>query len=213
MSKTEKMRGRLASIQRDREEFEKQKRELEADMNVGRNNMHKINKGLRNNAILEEQIVVDPHTGSSSGAHATPHHSSKPSSERGAHSRGASFDLHPSGTSSAAHSNSPLPTGANSSSNALTGAGAATPNSAAAHFFLNGSGANASAGGNGNSPGSMVGIMPSGPRVSDWCYTAPMDSPAPPTVKSREMYENVRLLGRGSFGEVNLVKNTEDNKL
>ena len=55
--------------------------------------------------------------------------------------------------------------------------------------------------------------MPSGPRVSDWCYSAPLDSPAPPTVKSRELYENVRLLGRGSFGEVNLVKNTEDNKL
>jgi serine/threonine protein kinase len=212
MSKTEKMRGRLASIQRDREEFEKQKKELEADMNVGRNNMHKINKGLRNNAILEEQIVVDSHHGgSSSGAHATPHHSSKPSSERGAHSRGASFDQHASGTSSAAHSNSPLPPGANSSSNTLTGTGSATP-SASGHFFLNGAGANAGAAG-GNAAGSLLGIMPTGPRVSDWCYTAPLDSPAPPTVKSREMYENVRLLGRGSFGEVNLVKNVEDNKL
>ena len=26
-------------------------------------------------------------------------------------------------------------------------------------------------------------------------------------------YETVRLLGRGAFGEVNLIKNVEDNKL
>ena len=54
--------------------------------------------------------------------------------------------------------------------------------------------------------------MPTGPRVSDWCFTSSFDS-MPPVVKSRELYENVRLLGRGSFGEVNLVKNVEDNKL
>lgn len=55
-------------------------------------------------------------------------------------------------------------------------------------------------------------IIPTGPRISDWCFTGAMDS-APPIVKSREMYENIRLLGRGAFGEVNLVKNVEDNKL
>lgn len=82
---------------------------------------------------------------------------------------------------------------------------------ASGHFF--GAGANASSNTGTASPGVSNGIMPSGPRVSDWCYSAPLDSPAPPTVKSRELYENVRLLGRGSFGEVNLVKNTEDNKL
>lgn len=70
MSKTDKMRGRLASIQKDREEFERQKKELEADMHIGRNNMRNINRGLRNNAILEEPIVVE------AGAHG--HHSSKP---------------------------------------------------------------------------------------------------------------------------------------
>ncbi len=72
MSKTDKMRGRLASIQKDREEFEKQKKELEADMHIGRNNMRNINRGLRNNAILEEPIVVE------AGANHV-HHSSKPS--------------------------------------------------------------------------------------------------------------------------------------
>ena len=55
-------------------------------------------------------------------------------------------------------------------------------------------------------------IIPGGPRISEWCFTGPLDS-APPIVKSKEMYENVRLLGRGAFGEVNLVKNIEDNKL
>ena len=75
-------------------------------------------------------------------------------------------------------------------------------------------GANASGGiGSTTSNISQLNIMPSGPRVSDWCYSAPLDSPAPPQVKSRELYENVRLLGRGSFGEVILVKNVEDNKL
>lgn len=36
MSRTDKMRGRLASIQKDREDFERQRKELEADMNEGR---------------------------------------------------------------------------------------------------------------------------------------------------------------------------------
>ena len=45
---TEKMRGRLASIQKDREEFEKQKKELEEQMNIGKQNMGKIQKGIDN---------------------------------------------------------------------------------------------------------------------------------------------------------------------
>lgn len=196
------MRGRLASIQKDREEFERQRKELEADMNVSRTNMGKINKGLRNNAILEEPIVVDTHI----GAHATPHHahSSKPGSDRNQFPSSRNNPLGEHGT------------GANASSASVNGAvsGQITPTaaSAAGMIFAAGSGANASNGT--NSPGAgHSSIMPSGPRISDWCYCAPLDSPAPPTVKSREMYENVRLLGRGSFGEVNLVKNVEDNKL
>jgi len=35
MSKANKMRDRLANIQKDREEFERQKKELEADMSIG----------------------------------------------------------------------------------------------------------------------------------------------------------------------------------
>lgn len=206
MSKTDKMRGRLASIQKDREAFEKQMKELEADMHVGSTNMKKINKGLRNNAILEEPIVVDAHIGTGGAHAATPHHgqNTKPASERThASTRGATNGDH-STHSTGQGGNGSQSTGPSSSFPVIPGA-----NGGIANMLLSGS---SNTGGT-NSPVSQLSIMPSGPRVSDWCYSAPLDSPAPPTVKSREMYENVRLLGRGSFGEVNLVKNTEDNKL
>lgn len=53
---------------------------------------------------------------------------------------------------------------------------------------------------------------PSGPKISDWCYNSSLDS-LPPILKSQEMYEDVRFLGRGSYGTVDLVKNREENKL
>lgn len=55
-------------------------------------------------------------------------------------------------------------------------------------------------------------VIPSGPRLSEWCWTGPLDS-MPPVVKEQTLYEVTRLLGRGAFGEVNLVKNREDHKL
>jgi len=60
MSKNEKFRDRLASIQKNREDFEKQKKELENEMNIGRQNMGKIQKGLKNNGILDDAIVIEP---------------------------------------------------------------------------------------------------------------------------------------------------------
>ena len=74
---------------------------------------------------------------------------------------------------------------------------------------------------------------PSGPRVSTWAYTGeqvnyyqiirifsifdsnslPEQGSVPPIVKTYTMYETIRLLGRGAFGEVNLVKCIEDSKL
>lgn len=198
MSKADKMRGRLASIQKDREDFERQKKELEADMSVGRHNMSKINKGLRNNVILEEPIVVEtqhkPHN------HGHGHHNSKPSGShngRDTHYNGANANGAPL-TPKHGHSESTL--GSQNLSNSNT-----------THALGTGAGAMGVTG-SGN-PTNQLNIMPSGPRVSDWCYSAPLDSHAPPQVKTRELYENVRLLGRGSFGEVNLVKNVEDNKL
>jgi NIMA (never in mitosis gene a)-related kinase len=55
-------------------------------------------------------------------------------------------------------------------------------------------------------------LIPSHRRVSDWCYAGPPDSDVP-VVKAQDLYENVRLLGRGAFGSVNLVKDIEDSKL
>jgi hypothetical protein len=54
-------------------------------------------------------------------------------------------------------------------------------------------------------------IVPSGPRVSDWCFVGSFDSD-PPTVKTNTVYDIIRLLGRGAFGDVNLVKNVDDNR-
>jgi len=49
-------------------------------------------------------------------------------------------------------------------------------------------------------------------RVSDWILSDELEG-SPPVFKTTELYETVRLLGRGAFGDVNLVKNTEDNRL
>lgn len=63
-----------------------------------------------------------------------------------------------------------------------------------------------------NSVSNAAAAIPTAPRISDWCYTGALDS-MPPVVKEQNLYETTRLLGRGSFGEVNLAKNKEDNKL
>ena len=50
--------------------------------------------------------------------------------------------------------------------------------------------------------------IPIAPLVSDWCYTAPLwTSDQPPVVKRNNLYTKVKLLGRGAFGEVTLMKN------
>ena len=60
-------------------------------------------------------------------------------------------------------------------------------------------------------------IVPSGTRVSDWAFSLAggegNEDPAPPTIKVNEVYEQIRNLGRGAFGDVFLVKNLEDNKM
>jgi hypothetical protein len=70
--------------------------------------------------------------------------------------------------------------------------------------------------------------IPSGPKISDWCYSnligngsldfglsgsSGSGGSGPPQIKTQELYEEIRFLGRGSFGTVDLVKNREENKL
>jgi hypothetical protein len=184
MSKAEKLRDRLAAIQKEREEFEKQKKELENEMHIGKQNIGKIQKGLRNNHIINDPVLTENNLASSA--------TNNGSSNNVRKLKKADTNNVSNSSNLGGNCNSPLQRHNDSSlsiqspSDSNTAAMLQTP--------------------------VMTNIIPSGPRISDWCFTGSIDS-SPPTVKSREMYENVRLLGRGAFGEVNLVKNTEDNKL
>jgi NIMA (never in mitosis gene a)-related kinase 1/4/5 len=64
----------------------------------------------------------------------------------------------------------------------------------------------------GGSYNSNTAAGPSMARVSNWILDENLDT-APPVVKTTQVYETVRLLGRGSFGDVNLVKSVEENRM
>lgn len=155
MSKVQKMRDRLAHIaDKSREEFETKKKELEEEMSKGRVNIGKIQKGLKNNEIIEQShIGLDP--------------LESPAKKTQSHTKGTK----------------------KMAASSLTGSGGITPFSVDPLVY-----------------------MPTGLRVSEWCFTGKLDS-TPPIVKANGVYENIRLLGRGSFGDVYLVKNVDDNKL
>ena len=50
-SKTSKLRDQLASVALEREQINRQMKELQVEMNKEKNNMEKINRGLRSNAL------------------------------------------------------------------------------------------------------------------------------------------------------------------
>jgi serine/threonine protein kinase len=162
-SKAAKMRAQLTKMQANREDFETTKRDLEVQVNRGKNNFGKIQRGLKNNEIVDAPIEtveeVSPHPPTGKKGHG---------------------NISPKGRN--AHTYSTMKPNANDAENSQ------------------------------NAEGNNQITIPSGVRVSDWCYTAPLDS-QPPMVKSNEVYEKIRPLGRGAFGDVYLVKNTEDNKL
>ncbi len=192
------MRGRLASIQKDREEFEQQRKALEEEMNIGRQNMGKIKRGLKNNEIVNEPILLTESTASSSTEQSKTTRGQPIRKDSNNKTGFKAGDPHNTQTPNAQDHKSHAPSLFKEHSNNASHNGAPASSS---------SDANASMG-----PNSGAAVLPSGSRVSEWCFTGLIDS-HPPIVKSRELYENVRLLGRGSFGEVNLVKNIEDNKL
>ena len=162
-TKADKLRGKLGSYAKEREQFEQKKRELEEEMSKGKQNMGKIRKGLRGNEIkMEQPLSVEAMLSGDLSAESS------------------SLKLPPD---SVRKPPSRLVKKQNSNSN------------------LN----------NEISPSKTLPI-PSCPMLSEWVFTAPLDS-TPPVFKNQELYETVRMLGRGSFGTVDLVKNVDDNRL
>lgn len=161
----------LASINADRDAFNKQKKELEAEMTASKNGMKRIQAGLKNNEIDQELIQ----SGTEHLAYASPSTTKK--------------------------GNSTGNTGGRKSSVSTTNRTSMFSPTAAA-----------SAGGTGADALNPPIVIPSGARISDWVYTGPIES-TPPVVKTMDIYETVRFVGRGAFGDVNLMKNLENNLL
>ena len=161
----------LASINADRDAFNKQKKELEAEMTASKNGMKRIQAGLKNNEIDQELI----HSGTEHVSFASPAQVKK--------------------------------------GNASNNSGGRKPVAATTHrnSILSPSAA-ASSGGTGADALNPPIVIPSAARISDWVYTGPIES-TPPIVKTMDIYEIVRFVGRGAFGDVNLMKNLENNLL
>lgn len=139
-----RIKGKLGLYAKEREEFEQKKKELEEEMNKGKQNMEKIRRGMRMGGATSFNETDD--------------------------------EISIKRTKSWKVSNRPD-----------------------------------TSGGGGTSMTSQLPV-PTGPKISDWCYNGSIDS-SPPILKGQEMYEEVRFLGRGSYGTVDLMKNKEENKL
>ena len=164
----------LASINADRDDFNKKKKELEAEMAASKNGMRRIQAGLKNNEIDQELIQ--------SG---TEHLSS------------------PANTANKKHSTTP--------STGRKSVATVSPSTRASLFSPTSAAAGASGGTGADALNPPI-VIPNGARISDWVYTGAIDS-TPPVVKTMDIYEIVRFLGRGAFGDVNLIKNLENNVL
>ena len=158
-SKTGKLKGKIGSFAKEREEFEQKRKQLQEEMAKQKQNMGKIRKSIRHNDIkLDPSMENDDETESNADDDV----SIGPRKSRPSSRLMPSKSFRPSQTDSSEHSYRKTP-------------------------------------------------IPTGPKISDWCYTND-DSP-PPVIKAQDMYEEVRFLGRGAYGTVDLVKNREDNRL
>lgn len=183
-SKAERIRGQLASFARDREKFEQQRKELEAEMSKGRANMEKIQRGVKQNEITSTITELDVTKKSGSGT-------SSANTSRKYGSSGTGFGAKSFRSESPANQSAPvlsLSQPGQNGSMVSSKDGTATPLA-------------------------TTNIFSSGLRTSDWSLSTSWNDSAPPTIKSNDIYETVRFLGRGSFGDVYLVKNVDDNKL
>ena len=164
VSEAQKLREKLANMNKEREGFESRTKELENHMELGFGHLEKIEKGIKNKKLNPEllQINVNDDPLLSSLNPKSPAPMKTPGKK----------DLY----NVSLKASSPMPS-------QLDGM-------RVVESF----------------------VMPPGLRVSDWCFVGSLDS-TPPVVKSHDIYENIRLLGRGSFGDVYLVKNKEDNRM
>jgi hypothetical protein len=154
-----KLKGKLGSFAKEREEFEQKRKELEHEMELEKHNMGMIRKGKHHEMKFDESS--EDHD-----VHEMPDHQPNLKGRRASSSM-------TSRASTKSNISDPTP-----------------------------------------SPDvpSKGSVIPLGSKLSDWCYTGDLDS-LPPTFKNQTLYENVRFLGRGAFGSVELIKNVDDSKL
>jgi NIMA (never in mitosis gene a)-related kinase 2 len=184
-SKTNKLREQLASAALERELIEKQKKDLEAQMSKGKNNMDKISKGLKGHEIsgVLSELDLDKDTNELTKQNKVKH------TNAGKMARNAS-------TKTDAIHASPVKTSSIYNIKSMPSTSSMDPNVTLSRL----------------SAMKQTVIMPACTRITDWCYTGALQS-SPPTVKSNDVYEFVRWLGRGSFGDVQLVKSVEEKQL
>lgn len=185
---TSKNRKVLNNFAKEREEFERQKKELEAQMHKGKQNLGHIRKGMRTNEISHLKDVDAHQDGDvihtmKSAEQKESYSTSRRRSIQGLGKSHQSFYNH-SSASQHGHSNT----------------GHANLHAASSQDL--------------SKLPSFSGIyMPSSRRVSDWFFTNEDPHGRPAGVKTQDVYTTVRFLGRGAFGSVDLVKHVDDNRL
>lgn len=176
MSKAEKMRARLATMAKEREDFVAQKQQLEAEMRNSSLGKPLPSMAAAGGGVVDQQSV--------SGEDSTAIVASAPSN---ASTPRPQLRRRPSGV----------------------GIDSSSPSSSQAQLSPYNSSQNLQVGAN------PTLIIPGGTRVSEWAYSVNMSmtGDSPPVVKVNEVYETVRNLGRGAFGDVFLCRNIEDSRM
>lgn len=181
---TSKNRNMLQNFAKEREEFERQKKELEAQMNKGKQNLGHIRKGMRTHEISH---LKDVETDGDSIQHVKSHdRHDKSDSAATPKRRPTIHGMGKSQTSLHAHAVSAHPS--------------SHPSQHAKQDLC-------------KSPSFGNIYVPPCRRASDWFFTSDDISSRPPGMKHQDVYNNVRFLGRGAFGSVDLVKHNDDNRL
>ena len=227
-TKSEKLKKKMAMMAREREEFEAQKRAMQQDMDY-MTASKKDDAASGSSSSLKVSTVCDSvdeddsyrHTHTGTGQHKHQHQSRHVGSRGHRREGGRKHGAGHGHSTEEGDASGPL----------LHGHGHAKPHSSSGRrrrISSNGSGSgsdnhmkmihaaarNAS---NTDMPSAMDSPsalpIPSAKKISDWCYTAGPDS-TPPILKGpQDLYVDVRFIGRGAFGTVDLIKNKEDNKL